>query len=47
MITHPAVAEVAVIGTPDELRGEAVTAYVVLAPASPPAANWWTSSRHS
>ena len=29
LIAHPAVAEVAVIGTPDELRVEAVTAYVV------------------
>ncbi len=33
LISHPAVAEVAVVGTPDELRGEAVTAYVV--PAAP------------
>jgi acetyl-CoA synthetase len=32
LIAHPAVAEVAVIGTPDELRVEAVTAYVVLSP---------------
>ena len=29
---HPAVAEAAVVGTPDELRGEAVTAFVVLKP---------------
>lgn len=29
LIAHPSVAEVAVIGTPDELRGEAVTAFVV------------------
>jgi acetyl-CoA synthetase len=29
LMAHPAVAEVAVIGTPDELRGEAITAYVV------------------
>ena len=29
LIAHPAVAEVAVIGTPDQLRVEAVTAYVV------------------
>jgi acetyl-CoA synthetase len=32
LMAHPAVAEVAVIGTPDELRGEAVTAFVVSAP---------------
>lgn len=32
LIAHPDVAEVAVIGTPDELRGEAVTAFVVTAP---------------
>src|SRR5690606_30506087 len=29
---HPAVAEVAVVGTPDPVAGELVTAYVVLAP---------------
>jgi acetyl-CoA synthetase len=33
LMAHPAVAEVAVIGTPDELRGEAVTAFVVTAPS--------------
>jgi acetyl-CoA synthetase len=32
LIAHDAVAEVAVIGTPDELRGEAVSAFVVTAP---------------
>lgn len=32
LIAHEAVAEVAVIGTPDEMRGEAVTAFVVTAP---------------
>jgi acetyl-CoA synthetase len=31
LIAHPSVAEVAVIGTPDPLRVEAVTAYIVLA----------------
>ncbi|MEN3280301.1 MAG: acetyl-CoA synthetase [Solirubrobacteraceae bacterium] len=34
LIAHAAVAEVAVIGTPDELRGEAVTAFVVTAPTA-------------
>lgn len=33
LTAHAAVAEVAVIGTPDEMRGEAVTAFVVTAPA--------------
>jgi acetyl-CoA synthetase len=33
LMAHAAVAEVAVIGTPDDLRGEAVTAFVVTAPA--------------
>lgn len=36
MMAHPAVAEVAVVGTPDELRGEAVTAFVVTAPSVSP-----------
>jgi acyl-coenzyme A synthetase/AMP-(fatty) acid ligase len=31
LITHPAVAESAVIGIPDELKGEAIKAFVVLA----------------
>lgn len=30
MVTHPLVAEVAVVGKPDELRGEVLEAYVVL-----------------
>jgi acetyl-CoA synthetase len=34
LIAHASVAEVAVIGTPDELRGEAVTAFVVPAPSA-------------
>ena len=31
LVTHPAVAEAAVVGQPDELRGEVLVAYVVLA----------------
>jgi acetyl-CoA synthetase len=31
LIEHPAVAEAAVIGKPDELRGEIVKAYIILA----------------
>jgi acetyl-CoA synthetase len=34
LLAHDAVVEVAVIGTPDELRGEAVTAFVVTAPGA-------------
>jgi acetyl-CoA synthetase len=36
LIAHAAVAEAAVIGTPDELRGEAVTAFVVPVPGQEP-----------
>lgn len=32
LITHPAVAEVAVVGVPDDLRGEVLEAFVVLRP---------------
>jgi long-chain acyl-CoA synthetase len=32
LFTHPGVLEVAVIGVPDEIRGEEVTAYVALVP---------------
>ena len=34
LVTHPAVAEAAAIGVPDELRGEVLVAYVVLADPS-------------
>ncbi|WP_052136108.1 AMP-binding protein [Arthrobacter sp. PAMC 25486] len=34
LVTHPRVAEAAVIGTPDEIRGEVLEAYVVLRDAS-------------
>lgn len=36
LIAHPAVMDVAVIGTPDERRVEVVTAYVVLSPGTSP-----------
>ena len=36
LVTHPSVVDVAVVGKPDEVRGEAVTAYVVLAPGTAP-----------
>lgn len=36
LITHPAVAESAVVGSPDELRGTIVKAFVILAPGFKP-----------
>ncbi|MFW6773005.1 AMP-binding protein [Nocardioides sp. CPCC 205120] len=36
LVTHPAVVDVAVVGKPDEVRGEVVAAYVVLAPGTEP-----------
>ncbi len=35
LLTHPDVAECAVVGTPDPARGQAITAYVVLRPGAP------------
>jgi acetyl-CoA synthetase/medium-chain acyl-CoA synthetase len=37
LVEHPAVAEAAVVGKPDALRGEIVKAFVVLAPGHAPA----------
>jgi acetyl-CoA synthetase len=34
LCAHPAVAEAAVVGVPDELRGEVIEAYVALRPAA-------------
>jgi acetyl-CoA synthetase/medium-chain acyl-CoA synthetase len=36
LVEHPAVAEAAVIGKPDEMRGEIVKAFAVLAPGYTP-----------
>ncbi|MFN8496613.1 MAG: AMP-binding protein [Anaerolineae bacterium] len=36
LVEHPAVAEAAVVASPDELRGEVVKAYVILAPGYQP-----------
>ncbi|MFW6203698.1 MAG: AMP-binding protein [Actinomycetota bacterium] len=35
LLTHSDVAECAVVGTPDPIRGQAITAYVVLRPGAP------------
>ena len=35
LVTHPAVAEAAVVGVPDEIRGEVLVAYVVVNDAAP------------
>jgi 2-aminobenzoate-CoA ligase len=39
LLTHPDVAECAVVGQPDEERGQIVAAYVVLKPGVPPGAD--------
>jgi acetyl-CoA synthetase len=36
LVKHPSVAEAAVVGKPDELRGEAIKAYVTLVPGAVP-----------
>lgn len=54
LYTHPAVQEAAVVGVPDEYRGEDVAAFVTLQPgaervprrSSPSAANGSPRSRH-
>ncbi len=38
LLAHPSVAEAAVVGMPDALRGESVTAFVVAAPGQTPSA---------
>ena len=45
LLAHPAVSECGVVGLPDELRGQVVTAFVVLAPGSSATTSWWRSSR--
>lgn len=40
LLEHPGVAEAAVIGVPDELKGEAIVGYVVPKPDHAPAAQW-------
>lgn len=39
LLTHPAVAEVAVVGQPDQLWGESICAVVVAAPGTDPRAD--------
>ncbi|MGO9315097.1 MAG: AMP-binding enzyme, partial [Syntrophobacteraceae bacterium] len=36
LMKHPTVAEAAVVGKPDQLRGEAIKAYVTLVPGASP-----------
>jgi acetyl-CoA synthetase len=36
LVSHPAVVEAAVVGRPDDLTGEAITAFVTLGPGTPP-----------
>jgi acetyl-CoA synthetase len=46
LIAHPAVAEVAVVGAPDELRGEVVVAHVVLADGASPGPEFETELQY-
>ena len=45
LLTHPAVAECAVVGVPDEERGQIVKALVVLGRAPTPSERWSRSFR--
>jgi acyl-coenzyme A synthetase/AMP-(fatty) acid ligase len=45
LIEHPAVAESAVVSSPDDTRGEVVKAFVILAPGMNPVMPWSKRSR--
>ena len=39
LVAHPKVAEAAVVGRPDELKGQAIAAFVTLESGNPPSSN--------
>jgi acetyl-CoA synthetase len=43
LVSHPAVAEAAVIGMPDEVRGNVIWAYCILRSGFEGSTRWWTS----